>query len=116
MSIRICLCTQRDGVVRLLAAPAGGFSAFMMISALVADLLNRRPTIMFRRRYALKRMGCRARLGAESLCRRTYLLSRLTVISGTSAPGVTINTDWWLPRVVKVMLDVTPGAWATACT
>src|SRR5262249_51234278 len=45
-----------------------------------------------------------------------YLFSRLTMISGTSAPGVTIDTDWWLPRVVKVMLDVSPGACATAWT
>ena len=60
---RICLCTQRDGAVRWHAAPVGGFSAFMMISALVGDLLIRQPTIMFRRRYALKRMWCRARPG-----------------------------------------------------
>ena len=25
---------------------------------------------------------------------RPYLFSRLTVISGTSVPGVTIDTDW----------------------
>src|SRR5262249_35495491 len=47
---------------------------------------------------------------------RRYFFSRLTVISGTSAPGVTIDTDWWLPRVVKVMFDVSPGACATAWT
>ena len=46
----------------------------------------------------------------------TYFFSRLTTISGTSVPGVMIDTDWWLPRVVKVMLDVSPGAWATAWT
>src|SRR5579884_720908 len=33
----------------------------------------------------------------------SYLFSRLTVTSGTSAPGVTIDTDWWLPRMVMVM-------------
>jgi len=46
----------------------------------------------------------------------TYFFSRLTTISGTSVPGVMIDTDWWLPRVVKVMLDVSPGACATAWT
>jgi hypothetical protein len=45
---------------------------------------------------------------------RCYRFSRFTTTSGTSAPGVTIDTDWWLPRVVIVMLDMTPGAQATA--
>ena len=59
--------------------------------------------------------GCRYAF-AHPTNKRPYLFSRLTVISGTSVPGVTIDTDWWLPRVVRVMLDVTPGACATAWT
>jgi len=46
-------------------------------------------------------------------CKRSYFLWRLTVISGTSAPGVVIDTDWRLPRVIKVMFEVTPIVWAT---
>jgi hypothetical protein len=44
-----------------------------------------------------------------------YRRSWLTETSGTSAPGVTINTDWWLPRVETVMFDVRAPE-ATACT
>ena len=43
---------------------------------------------------------------AETGPATSYFFSRLTMTSGTSVPGVTIDTDWWLPRVVTVMFDV----------
>ena len=62
----------------------------------------------------LSSMNCHFGRRRRTYVLRCYRFSRLTTTSGTSAPGVTIDTDWWLPRVVMVMLDVTRGAQATA--
>jgi hypothetical protein len=69
-----------------------------------------------RERRAERRL-CR-RLGSRSNLPQRYghtdhFFSRLMAISATSVPGVMIDTDWWLPRVVKVMFEVSPMVWAT---
>ena len=64
-----------------------------------------------------KRVRRRAddKFGAEWLqTPKPHFFSRLTAISGTSVPGIMIDTDWWLPRVIKVMFEVRPMVWATA--